>query len=153
MKKDTFILIGAVALLLFGGGYVFTQTRGLRNNNPGNIRHSASKWQGMRAEQTDSAFVQFTTPEYGIRALARVLQSYANQGFTSVADIIGRYAPSNENDTGAYINAVAHALNVQPGTPLDVRSVLPRLIPAIIRHENGIQPYSAEIIAKGISLA
>ena len=34
-------------------------TRGQRNNNPLNIRHSADKWQGARVEQTDKSFVQF----------------------------------------------------------------------------------------------
>ena len=31
--------------------------RGLKNNNPLNIRHSKDQWQGARKEQTDKAFV------------------------------------------------------------------------------------------------
>ena len=43
-------------------------TRGIRNNNPLNIRHSSDRWEGAREEQTDSAFVQFQTMAYGYRA-------------------------------------------------------------------------------------
>ena len=50
--------------------------RGIRNNNPGNIRKSNVKWQGLAAEQTDGAFYQFTRPEYGIRALCRVAKKH-----------------------------------------------------------------------------
>lgn len=49
--------------------------RGERNNNPGNIRHG-SKWQGLSAEQTDKDFCQFISPEYGIRAIYKLLQTY-----------------------------------------------------------------------------
>ena len=38
--------------------------RGIRNHNPGNIRHG-DKWQGLSAEQTDSSFCVFDAPEYG----------------------------------------------------------------------------------------
>ena len=33
--------------------------RGLRNNNPGNIRLSKDKWKGLRQEQTDGTFFHF----------------------------------------------------------------------------------------------
>ena len=88
------------------------KTRGLRNNNPLNIRHSADRWQGARAEQTDKSFVQFESMAYGYRAAWKTLQSYYNrfraQGkeFT-VRNIIRRWAPPNENHTDAYINKVS----------------------------------------------
>ena len=47
-----------------------TVPRGTRNNNPGNIRHSADAWKGMNVEQLDDSFVQFETPHFGIRAAA-----------------------------------------------------------------------------------
>ena len=50
--------------------------RGMRNNNPLNIRHSASRWQGVRAEQTDTAFVQFVSMAMGYRAAWRTLETY-----------------------------------------------------------------------------
>ena len=40
--------------------------RGIRNNNPLNIRRSKDQWKGMAEAQTDGAFVQFKTLEYGL---------------------------------------------------------------------------------------
>ena len=51
-------------------------TRGQRNNNPLNIRHSADQWQGARKEQTDPSFVQFEAMAYGYRAAWKTLESY-----------------------------------------------------------------------------
>lgn len=128
--------------------------RGIRNNNPGNIRHSTARWQGMSPEQTDSAFVQFISAEYGIRALSKLLDTYANSyGLRTVRGIIGRYAPVTENNTSAYVNAVANALGVAPDQVIDVAAQKQPLIQAIIKHENGIQPYSLATIAAGASMA
>lgn len=87
------------------------QPRGLRNNNPLNIRHSASRWQGVRVEQTDKAFVQFTSMMMGYRAAWRILESYFNHfeaqqvPFTA-RNIILRWAPPDENDSEAYIRSI-----------------------------------------------
>lgn len=153
--RDIWILWGIGALLLFGGGYVtYKATRGLRNNNPGNIRRSSEAWQGLSPEQSDDEFFSFVSPEYGIRAMARILTNYsANYGLDTVRGIISRWAPPTENLTDAYIASVARSLGVAPNAPINVQISLPRLIPAIIKHENGIQPYSASTITRGISLA
>ena len=86
-------------------------TRGIRNNNPLNIRHSADRWQGARMEQKDKAFVQFTTMAYGYRAAWKTLESYWKYFHNlpkafNVRNIISRWAPPTENDTEAYIRAV-----------------------------------------------
>lgn len=126
--------------------------RGIRNNNPGNIR-KGQKWRGLAKEQNDPAFDTFTTAEYGIRALAKVLLTYERKyGLNTVRGIIGRWAPPNENNTTAYVNHVAALLSVDPDQVVSVREKLPLLIPAIIQHENGIQPYSEKTIADGIGL-
>ena len=86
-------------------------TRGLRNNNPLNIRHSRNKWQGAAATQTDKAFVQFETMAYGYRAAWKILDTYClnfrrkRQAY-NVRNIIARWAPPAENDTEAYIHTV-----------------------------------------------
>lgn len=131
---------------------VFTP-RGIRNNNPGNIRHSAAKWQGMAAQQTDGAFVQFIAPEYGIRALSKLLDNYAAQGLTTVRKIINRYAPPSENVTSAYVAQVAQALGVQPDDYINVSTRKAALVAAIVAHENGQQPYTLAQINTGVSMA
>lgn len=131
---------------------VFGGPRGIRNNNPGNIVRSGVTWQGMSPDQSsDSRFVVFKAPEYGIRAMARVLKNYLAQNYNTVQEIINRWAPPIENDTGAYVRAVAAHLGVDPTAPVGVEHV-PALIEAIIKHENGQQPYPADVIARGIQL-
>jgi len=130
-------------------------SRGIRNNNPGNIRHGDA-WQGLAEQQTDSSFCVFRSPEYGIRALAKVLLNYEKKyGLNTVRKIISRYAPENENDTGAYIKSVAGQLGVDADEPITVRdkATLLVLAKAIIRHENGEQPYGNEILIKGLEMA
>ncbi len=129
--------------------------RGIRNNNPGNIRHG-EKWEGLSDKQTDSSFCIFVSPEYGIRALAKVLLTYYKKyQLNTVKKIISRYAPPNENETESYIKSVANQLGVASDEVIDLSSVavLAVLLRAIIRHENGEQPYSDEQILKGIHLA
>ena len=130
--------------------------RGIRNNTPGNIRHG-SNWQGLNpnSRNIDPAFCVFTSSVYGIRALAKVLINYKKiHGLNTVRQIISRYAPPNENQTTAYIQSVAKQLGVVPDTVIDVeeRGVLTVFIKAIIRMENGIQPYSDPTIQQGIDL-
>ena len=134
-----------------------TQTpRGIRNNNPGNIRWGAD-WQGLKKDgkSQDPSFCVFINPEYGIRALAKLLRNYQRlYGLNTPRKIINRYAPPNENQTQAYIQSVAQQLGVQPDTPVDLNeeTTMVVFIKSIIRHENGIQPYDTDTILKGIRL-
>ena len=128
--------------------------RGIRNNNPGNIRHGSSKWQGMSDTQTDSEYVQFDDPVYGIRAIARVLKNYQDRhGLKTIAEIIRRWAPPSENITDSYVEHVSRIVGVPAHTEIDVRDRMVPLVTAIIKHENGEQPYTPDQIAQGISLA
>ena len=85
--------------------------RGIRNNNPLNIRHSSDKWLGAAMIQTDRSFVQFQSMAYGYRAAWKVLDTYCLR-FTrerevfNVRNIIFRWAPPTENDTDNYIRTV-----------------------------------------------
>lgn len=129
--------------------------RGIRNNNPGNIRKGEA-WQGLAAKQTDEAFCVFRSAEYGIRALVKVLLTYEKKyGLNTVRKIISRYAPESENDTGAYVASVAGQLGVSADEVIELenRAVMLVLIKAIIRHENGEQPYDNETLVKGIDMA
>lgn len=125
------------------------QPRGIRNNNPGNIRHTGAVWKGLATPSSDGAFCIFTEAKWGIRALAMVLRNYKRKyGICSVSGIINRFAPSTENDTAAYIRSVCTAVGCDADARLDTENeaVLLPLVKAIIRHENGKQPYSDEQI-------
>lgn len=121
--------------------------RGIRNNNPGNIR-LGDKWQGMSAKQTDGSFVQFDSMVYGIRALIKTLMTYHQKyGLSTVKEIISRWAPSNENNTAAYIKSVADYLGVESDTVLDLdndKSIYIELAKAIALHENGAEAKSID---------
>lgn len=128
--------------------------RGIRNNNPGNIRHGAN-WLGLSFTQGDEEFCQFTRPEYGIRALRVLLCNYKKlYGIDTIRGIISRYAPTIENDTAAYVKSVSAAVGKGADDPLDLDAehVMAPLVRAIIRHENGACPYDAETILAGIRM-
>ena len=142
------------------------QTRGIRNNNPLNIRHSKDRWQGAREIQTDKAFVQFETMAYGYRAAWKTLESYwkhfhrSRQPFNATT-IISRWAPPTENDTQAYICTVLRLTSLggrenlpQPSRGVDTAK-LERLITAMTTVECGI-PYKdvdTQAIRDGYDLA
>lgn len=50
--------------------------RGLRNNNPGNIRINSDLFQGEVRPSKDKSFKQFETMAYGYRAVFRILSNY-----------------------------------------------------------------------------
>lgn len=90
----------------------------------------------------------------GIRALAKTLSTYESKhGLNTVEDIIRRYAPNSENDTSSYIKSVSNSLGVKSIDEINVQAVMPDLIKAIIKHENGSQPYSDTVINQGIKLS
>lgn len=139
-----------------GGGEASADgPRGVRNNNPGNLEASSSNpWIGQTGN--DGRFAKFETPEHGIRALGRNLISYQRQGIDTVGEIINRWAPpSDNNDTAAYIKAVCAQLGVTANQPLDASNpdTLQALCAAIIKHENGTQPYSSDQLSTGVSAA
>lgn len=128
--------------------------RGIRNNNPGNLRRSRDNWQGLRKEQTDPQFFQFKTMAYGYRALIRTLQNYRRvHGLRTLAEMIARWAPENENNTAAYVKAVCQDLQV-PATyepDVDDRDTMCALAAAISRVENGL-PAQMEDVRAGWEL-
>ena len=143
--------------MVLAGGY--SKVRGIRNNNPGNLKHSDDQWLGLRPVQTDPTFFQFQSAEYGIRAMARTLLTYQRRhGLDTVQDIIMRWAPKRnekgeiENDTLAYIKSVAQRMGVNPDDRISVEYYLESLVKAIIVHENGFNPYSDETIREGLAL-
>ncbi len=133
-----------------------TLPRGIRNNNPGNLKKTDTKWQGLADTQTDDKFFVFSTPIYGIRALARTLISYqVKHGLRTIRQIIGRWAPTSENDTVAYIKAVCEGSRLGADVELDMHKHehLKALAVAIIGFENGQQPYTAAQLDKALTLA
>jgi hypothetical protein len=130
------------------------QPRGVRNRNPGNLIKSQIRWAGQSASQPDPHFVVFDAPEWGIRALIRVLLTYTSKRkaadgspIDTIAEIVARWAPPHENDTAAYTRFVSDYVGIASDKPINVRNpeIMRPLVEAIIRFENGQQPYNSEI--------
>jgi len=131
-------------------------SRGERNNNPGNIRISKDKWQGLSTEQLDKEFFTFKDPTYGIRAMARILIKYQDSyNANTVRKIVRRWAPPVENDTEAYIERVCELTSFDDTQELNMHNFdhLRPIVIALINHELGYQPYTEAQITKGIVLA
>ena len=127
--------------------------RGLRNNNPLNIRHGRSRWQGAHQEQNDPDFVTFRSMAWGYRAAWKLLSTYrerlARQSKTYCLNhIIARWAPPEDgNDTRAYLHAVLRLAGgiggreclPPPDTPEGHDKLTP-VVAAMTCVENGIRP-------------
>ena len=84
-------------------------------NNPGNIRHGKSKWQGMSADQPSKGFVKFDSLDMGYRAMWILLSNhYHLHGCTTVARMIAQWAPPCENRTTDYIQHMAQYMGIGP---------------------------------------
>lgn len=83
-------------------------SRGLANNNPGNIRRSKVRYKGEVQPSRDPSFKQFESPAWGYRAVFMLLHTYrVRHGLRTIREMISRWAPPSENHTEAYIRAVA----------------------------------------------
>lgn len=126
------------------------QPRGLRNNNPGNIRITKDKWQGLRPVQEDKEFFQFTGMKWGYRALIRTLQNYRRRhGCQTIADFINRWAPPSENNTGGYISRVCKEMQVPNSFVPDVddKATMCSFAAAISQVENGVSAVMKDVEA------
>lgn len=130
--------------------------RGIRNNNPGNIKKNNVEWEGLAPEdeQIDNTFFVFSSAKYGIRALCKILITYRSYGLNNIYSIINRYAPPSENDTEAYQSFLSKETGHGVLTNLEntIEDYLP-IVKGIILMENGVQPYSEEEILEGMYLA
>ena len=134
-------------------------TRGLRNNNPLNIRKvPGTHWRGEVLPQRgsgegagDRLFVQFESLEYGIRAAFCILETYRRKyKAVCIEDIINRWAPPSENDTEKYIKNVCLWTGLG-GLQRLTEEDWPKLVLAMARQECGAL-LSEEIINRGYEL-
>ena len=127
--------------------------RGIRNNNPGNLRHGQS-WEGLSSEQPDAAFDTFNTPEFGVRAMwTDVYGDVFTDGLNNLNKLMNEYAPSSENDTESYIRSISQATGIDPKKNLTAQD-LRRLLPEMIRVENGDYfGFTQDVVDRGISIA
>lgn len=130
-------------------------TRGIRNNNPLNIRHSAVQFHG-EVQGTDPDFKTFQNAFSGIRAGAVILLTYQHiHGLHTIPEIVYRWAPPSENNTVAYVAAVISRGKFSYKDDLDMYSVGEqcRLVGAMIWQENGMDPYAPTDLVMAVTSA
>ena len=129
--------------------------RGIRNNNPGNIRIGIN-WLGRVVPGKDLSFVEFKSMPYGVRALYIDLINKHKSGLRTIRDIIYKYAPPTENLTNAYIASVAQSMKLGANTLFaPTAKNFTALAKAIVKHENGkdANMVLASDYAAGLALA
>ncbi|ENE8724325.1 structural protein [Vibrio alginolyticus] len=152
-----FILI----IFVFGIG-AFTMTtsttssvRGIRINNPLNIRIAPNAWQGKVTPSRDKVFETFQAPEWGFRAGAILLRNYQRRHeLHTLTEIIHRFAPPNENHTANYARFVAGRVGVGMDERIDLVNNKPLLVEVL--HAMSIMEvgrhYSKNTVLKGVNL-
>lgn len=124
--------------------------RGLRNNNPGNIRKNDTVYEGEVLPSKDKDFKQFKTMAYGYRAMFVLLYTYQRRyGLDNISMMISRYAPSSENHTSRYIDAVSEWSGVSPLGRITTTNgdVMVPIVAAMSRVENGTEAVMADVQA------
>ncbi len=92
--------------------------RGIRNNNPGNIRYGKFARAHGATGADAGGFAIFPTMAAGERAMADLLQVYRSQGRDTIAAIVSKWAPNSENDTAAYIASVSKQTGIGANSAL-----------------------------------
>jgi hypothetical protein len=91
-------------------------SRGVKNNNPGNLVLTNITWVGKipNSLNTDKHFEQFETMVFGVRAFFIDFLNDVSKGKNTVRKLIVSYAPTFENDTENYIKLMSKMLGISP---------------------------------------
>ena len=123
-------------------------SRGLRNNNPGNIRLGSFRYKGEKSKSSDSAFRQFESVEWGYRAMFVLLHTYATKrGCSTLRQIINRYAPPVENHTEGYLRRVVNTTHLLPDEAISTTdgAMMTAIVAAMSEVENGTKANMSEV--------
>ena len=134
------------------------QPRGIRNNNPGNIRKSQTHWLGEVFPGSDKDFCTFSYMHLGVRAAGLIFLNYQREhALYTPAQMIGRWAPTNENDTAAYISAVCHEAGLVASKAYTFskfdKDIFAAFLHAVFYHENGDEYVKEADLFSGVVLA
>lgn len=125
---------------------IMGNTRGERNNNPGNLMYSVSiPWLGQVGSDP-GGYAIFDSPEHGLRAMFIDLKTKISRGLNTLNTLIPVYAPPSENPTATYIANVSAWTGFPPNALLTPANV-PILAQAMIQMENGEMIYNQSQLA------
>jgi len=121
-------------------------SRGIRNNNPGNIRAVGDQ------NKDRQGFRVFRTMEEGIEAADEQLKRYTDKGVNTISKIITKWAPPSENDTQAYIDDVVKETGFKADEVIDSPGMRYMLMAAMFKHESGSGAPNTDDIQSYMSL-
>ncbi|EBU8843041.1 hypothetical protein DMA39_07705 [Salmonella enterica subsp. enterica serovar Muenchen] len=123
-----------------------------RFNNPVNLRYAAGY---ETASTRNGKFAVFPSLDEGVLAAAKQLQIYGTKGINNIHDIISKWAPSNENNTKAYIGHVVNATGRSEFEKLNLNDTrtLAKLITAMSVKEGAGSRLSEEKVTQIINNA
>lgn len=101
------------------------QTRGMRNNNPGNLRPlgRGDQWQGQIGID-DAGFVIFDNRENGLRAMGiNTMTKYVRDGSNTIRRLVRGHASAPEDPVDNYIRYVSDYAGIDPDAEIDLWDV------------------------------
>lgn len=114
-------------------------TRGLRNNNPGNLNFAKQKGAVMEAG-ANGRFAVFPSMLEGVAALDRQLGLYMSRGINTIDAIVKTYAPAaDNNNVSSYSSYLSKTTGLGVNERIDSNNTdaVLKLIRGIINMENG----------------
>lgn len=132
--------------------------RGIRNNNPLNIR-KGNNWLGERTSQTDPAFEEFESMQMGCRAALKLIRNYLSGSdghyppCNTIEKLVSRWAPETENATRRYIDFVSRQTGIHKNQLLwfNRRADMVAIVHAMAKVETG-QDIDTKIIESAYDL-
>ncbi len=121
-----------------------------RFNNPTNLRWA----EGYGTHNTKSGdFAVFPTLDEGVLASAKQLQIFGTRGINTISDIAKKWAPSNENDTEAYIRHLVKSTGIGAREALNLNdpSILAKLISGMSSKEGAGNRVSEDAVMQVFS--
>lgn len=125
----------APASLLEANDLLSDAPLGIVNNNPLNVK--GKDWAGQTGNDSQGHAI-FSHPYYGLRAGAKTLKKYQEEGIDTIQAIVNKWSTKNRE---AYVDFLSKRLNIPPDKKIDVLALLPWLIEAMVVFEVGHQPY------------
>lgn len=122
--------------------------RGIRDNNPMNLTYSP----GQGALGSEGRFGVYGSPVEGVAAAERQLLLYQDRDrLDTIAQIVAKWAPANENDTASYISQVSRDTGIRPNEHVDLHdnATAMAIIEAMIKRETG-KYANPEVVARGV---
>jgi len=130
----------------------------IKLNNPGALKYDANNaWVGRSGRE--GAFEKFATPQHGVRAMARTLNTKFNRGLNTINKYLKSYTPEKDspnaksNNQSNYIKHIVKHSGIGADTKLTNKDLAKLIKAQIVFEGDNKNYYTDDIIAEGIKMA